>query len=227
MHEGHRSRLKNKFILNGIDNLEDHEILELLLFYAISRKNTNDIAHRLLESFHTIDAVFDAPVNALKNVDGIGESTALFLKIISGVVRLYMERKYSSKNKVLTTEEINDNLMFKFIGRSEEVVAIALLDAKGKLIYEGIVNKGTVNSVDIYIRKIIEFIVMYNASSIILAHNHPSGFAVPSPEDIESTAKLNKIFKGMNVNFLDHIIVADHDYVSLRECKIFDTFNDE
>ncbi len=227
MHEGHRSRLKNKFILNGIDNLEDHEILELLLFYAISRKNTNDIAHRLLESFHTIDAVFDAPVNALKNVDGIGESTALFLKIISGVVRLYMERKYSSKNKVLTTEEINDNLMFKFIGRSEEVVAIALLDAKGKLIYEGIVNKGTVNSVDIYIRKIIEFIVMYNASSIVLAHNHPSGFAVPSPEDIESTAKLNKIFKGMNVNFLDHIIVADHDYVSLRECKIFDTFNDE
>ncbi len=106
----------------------------------------------------------------------------------------------------------------------EETVAIALLDAKGKVIYEGIINKGTVNAVDIYARKIIELIVLYNASSVILAHNHPSGFAIPSVDDIESTAKLNKIFTGMRVNFLDHIIVADGDYVSLRECGVEDVF---
>lgn len=85
-------------------------------------------------------------------------------------------------------------------------------------------NKGTVNAVDIYARKIIELIVLYNASSVILAHNHPSGFAVPSVEDIDSTAKLNKILQSMHVSLLDHIIVADGDYVSLRECGIKDVF---
>ena len=95
-----------------------------------------------------------------------------------------------------------------------------LLDAKGKIIYEGVISKGSVNSVDIYLRKIIELITLYNASSILIAHNHPSGIAVPSKEDILTTNKLANIFKSMNVNFLDHIIVADHDFVSLRECDV-------
>ncbi len=217
--------MRKKFLLNDIDNFEDHEILELALFYAIPRKNTNEIAHKLLEKFGSIDAIFDAPINMLKEVDGVGESAAIFIKMISSLTRIYMEKKYISTNKALTPQEINDRIALKFTGRMQEVVAIMLFDAKGKLIYDGIVNKGTVNAVDIYARKIIELIVLYNASSIILAHNHPSGFAVPSVEDIESTAKLNDIFKGMRINFLDHIIVADGDYVSLRDCGIKDVFN--
>ena len=114
--------------------------------------------------------------------------------------------------------------MLKFTSRTEEMIAVALLDAKGKLIYDGIVAKGSVNSVDIYVRKIIELIVLYNASSLIMAHNHPSGLALPSESDVESTKRLNVIFKIMNVKFLDHIIVADGDYVSLKEsgmCEFF------
>lgn len=224
MHDGHRLRIRKKFILNGFDNFEDHEILELALFYAIPRKNTNVIAHELLDKFGNVDAVFDAPMNMLKEVEGIGESAAVFIKMISGLARIYMERKFKNIEKVPNMSDINDKITFKFIGRTEELVVIVLLDAKGKVLYEGVVNKGTVNAVDIYARKIIELIVLYNASSVIIAHNHPSGFAVPSVEDIESTSKLNKVLKSMHVELLDHIIVADGDYVSLRDCGMKDIF---
>lgn len=227
MHEGHRKRIRKKFLLNGTDSLEDHEILELALFYAIPRKNTNEISHALLEKFGSIPSIFDAPVNMLKEVSGMGESSAVFIKLISGLSRLYMERKHFSKENGLNLSQLSDKLMLKFIGRTEEAVAVILLDAKGKVIYDGIVNKGTVNAVDLYARKIIELIVLYNASSVLLAHNHPSGVAVPSMQDIDSTGRLNKIFSGMSVNFLDHIIVADNDYVSLRECGIADVFENK
>ncbi len=224
MHDGHRSRIRKRFMLNGFDGFEDHEILELALFYAIPRKNTNVIAHELLNKFGTVDAVFDAPINMLKEIEGVGESAAIFIKMISGLARIYMERKFKNDEKAPEISDINDRITLKFIGRSEELVVVVLFDAKGKVIYEGVVNKGTVNAVDIYARKIIELIVLYNASSVILAHNHPSGFAVPSVEDIDSTAKLNKILQSMHVSLLDHIIVADGDYVSLRECGIKDVF---
>ena len=177
-----------------------------------------------MDKFGTVDAVFDAPMNMLKEVEGIGESAAVFIKMISGLARIYMERKFKNIEKVPNMSDINDKITFKFIGRTEELVVIVLLDAKGKVLYEGVVNKGTVNAVDIYARKIIELIVLYNASSVIIAHNHPSGFAVPSVEDIESTSKLNKVLKSMHVELLDHIIVADGDYVSLRDCGMKDIF---
>lgn len=222
MHEGHRMRLKDKFLLGGIDGFEDHEVLELLLFYAIPRKNTNEIAHKLLEKFGSLDAVFDSPINLLRTVDGVGDSAAIFIKIISNITRLYIERKYVSGKKALKFDEMNNKLMMKFIGRQEETVVVMLLDAKGKILYDGIVNKGTVNAVDLYMRRIIELVVLYNASAIILAHNHPSGVAVPSRDDIETTKAINNILKSMKVNLLDHIIVADGDYVSMRDCGMLE-----
>ena len=220
MHQGHRERMRKKFLLNGFDNFEDHEILEFMLFYAIPRKDTNEIAHLLIEKFGSIDAILDAPINLLKEVSGIGESAAIFIKMISSLARTYVERKNNAENNYKDNIDLNNRISLKFIGRTEETVAIILLDAKGKIIYEGIISKGSVNSVNIYLRKIIELITLYNASSILIAHNHPSGIAVPSQEDVITTSKLANIFKSMNINFLDHIIVADHDFVSLKECKL-------
>lgn len=224
MHEGHRSRLKKKFLLNDMDYFEDHEALELILFYAIPRKNTNDVAHNLLKKFGSVDQILDAPIKILQEVEGVGESAAILIKSISSIIRIYLERKYSDSNNCLSLPNLNDKLMLKFTSRIEEMIAIALIDAKGKLLYDGIISKGSVNSVDIYVRKIIELIVLYNASSVILAHNHPSGLALPSESDVETTKRLNVIFKIMNIKFLDHIIVADGDYVSLKEsgmCEFF------
>lgn len=220
MHQGHRERMRKKFLLNGFDNFEDHEILEFVLFYAIPRKDTNEIAHLLIEKFGSLDAILDAPINLLKEVDGIGESAAIFIKMISSLARTYVERKNSAINNYKDESDLNHKIALKFIGRTEETVAVILLDAKGKIIYEGIVTKGSVNAVNIYIRKLIELITLYNANSILIAHNHPSGIAVPSQEDVETTAKLSNIFQSMNINFLDHIIVADHDFVSLKECSV-------
>lgn len=216
-HGGHRERLRKKFLRGDIDGLEDHEILELALFYAIPRKDTNEIAHELLERFGSVSAIFDAPINALKEVKGVGENVALFIKLICSLTRLYHERKYCNNKKCPSTEEINNLLVRKFIGRNEEAVAIVLLDAKGKILFEGIINKGSVNGVDLYIRKMIELVTLYNASSLIMAHNHPSGIAVPSPDDLKSTEKIYDLFKSMCVTMLDHIIVADNDYISLRQ----------
>ena len=114
-------------------------------------------------------------------------------------------------------EEINELLVRKFIGRCEEVVAIVLLDAKGKILFDGVINKGSVNGVDLYVRKMIELVTLYRASSLIIAHNHPSGIAVPSPEDLKSTERIYNLFRSMSVSLLDHIIVADGDYISLRQ----------
>lgn len=216
-HGGHRERLRKKFLMSDIDSFEDHEILELALFYAIPRKNTNNIAHGLLNKFGSVSAVFDAPINTLKEVDGIGDNAALFIKLICSLTRLYHEKKYSPDKKCLSIEEINKLLVRKFIGRNEEAVAIVLLDAKGKILFDGIINKGSVNGVDLYVRKIIELITLYNASSLIIAHNHPSGIAVPSPNDLRSTEKIYDLLHTMSVSLLDHIIVADNDYISLRQ----------
>ena len=224
MHEGHRSRLKKKFLLNDMDYFEDHEALELILFYAIPRKNTNDVAHNLLKKFGSVDQILDAPIKILQEVEGVGESAAILIKSISSIIRIYLERKYSGSENYLSLKDLSDKLVLKFTSRLEEVVAIALVDAKGKLIYDGIVNKGSVSAVEIYARKIIELIVLYNASGVMLAHNHPSGFALPSSDDIETTKKLSDILKSMKVELLDHIIVADGDYISLRESGMHKLF---
>ena len=220
IHAEHRKRMKNRFKLHGIDIFEKHEILELALYYAIPRKDTNPIAHRLLERFGTIHDVMNAPFSALREVEGIGEEAACFIKFLVDIVRIYMEEKASSKETYRSREELNERLSMKFIGREIEIVSIILVDAKRKIIYDGIVNKGSHNSVDMYMRRIIELIVLYNAAGIVIAHNHPSGIALPSPQDIETTKKLGNVLAGMNVSFLDHIIVADNDFVSLREANI-------
>ena len=217
MHEGHRSRLKKKFLLNDMDYFEDHEALELILFYAIPRKNTNDVAHNLLKKFGSLDKILDAPIKILQEVEGVGESAAILIKSISSIIRIYLERKYSGSENYLSLKDLSDKLMLKFTSRLEEVVAIALVDAKGKLIYDGIVNKGSVSAVEIYARKIIELIVLYNASGVMLAHNHPSGNVTPSLSDIKTTNQITKAAKLLDIQVLDHIIYTRENCYSFAD----------
>lgn len=224
MHSDHRKRVRNKFMKYGIDAFEPHEVLEFLLFWAIPRKDTNILAHKLINKFGSIAAVLDAPYNSLLEIDGIGESTAIFLKLLPSIARVYEEEKFLIKSKIPSMEECCHKLVLKFIGRNEEAVALMLFDSKGKIVFEGIINKGSVNAVEIYSRRIVELISSYFATSLILAHNHPSGVAIPSKEDIRSTDKLARILESMHVKFLDHIIVADDDYVSMMQCHISSAF---
>ncbi len=218
-HDFHRQRLKAKFLKNHLDEFEKHEALELLLFYAIPRKNTNPISHKLLDEFGSISAVIDAPMDALIKA-GLSEHSALLLKLLPQFYRLYLDDKHNNEEKIISLDNVGDKLIKKFIGRDYEAVVLMLLDAKMKEIFCGVISKGSVNACELYVRKIIENSVLYNASYVILAHNHPSGIALPSKEDIVSTKRVAEALSLIGIKLLDHIVVADDDYVSISQSKI-------
>lgn len=215
-HTGHRQRLKKKFIENGFDVFEPHEALELYLFYAIPRKDTNPLAHRLLDKYMNISGVFDAPIDELKNDFGLSESSAIFLKMLPEMSRLYNESKISYDNAI-DPDKVGEMFMTKFIGRTSEETALMLGDAKGKMIYFNIIAKGSLNSTEMPIRKIVDLALRHNAKFVFMGHNHPSGTALPSKSDIEATKTAYEILQSVGVELIDHIIVTNEEYVSLRE----------
>lgn len=220
IHSGHRQRMKAKFLQTALDGFETHESLELLLYYAVPRKDTNPLAHKLLDHFGSLSAVLDASVDALKEC-GLSENAAVLLKLVPQLSRLYLDDKADS-GKIVNVGNVGNRLIHKFVGRDYEAVVLLLMDVKYKEVFCGVINKGSVNSCDLYIRKIIENSMIYNASYAVLAHNHPSGLALPSMADIESTVTVSKALSLVGVHLLDHIVVADDDYVSMHQsglCK--------
>lgn len=185
-------------------------------------KNTNIISDNLIRKFGKLHKIFDAPISVLEEVAGVGKSTAAFIKCISKLVGFYFESKYIKKEKILSLNNLRKKITLNFVSQTEEVVIITLLGKNGKLIYNGIVYRGNFNSVDSYIRKIIELIVLYDASSIIISHNHLKGLLLPSADDIRSFKKLNTVLKSMNVDFLDNLIVSDGEYLSFKKSKLME-----
>lgn len=220
MHEGHRDRLKERFLKDGLDSFEQHNILELALFYAIPRKDTNEIAHRLIDAFGSVSGVFNAPYEQLLEIEGIGENAACFIKLIPELARCYYNDMGHEKIQVLnSTDAAGAFFIPKFIGRTEEHIFMAALDGKSRLLKFDLVAKGVVNEVSINVRKVVEVAMKHNAVSVIIAHNHPNGVALPSPDDIDTTWRIVDALNIVNIKLLDHIIVAGNDYVSLRDSK--------
>ncbi len=218
-HAGHRERVRDKFLENGFDVFEPHEALEMYLFYAIPRKNTNPLAHRLLDRYTNIAGVCDAPIDELMKDFGLSKSAAVFLKMLPEMSRLYNESKLSYDN-VIDYENLGEIFRVKFIGRTSEAVALMLGDAKGKMIYFNIIAKGSLNSTDMPVRKIVDLALRHNARTAFIAHNHPSGTALPSRSDLESTQIIKDTLLNIGVDLVDHFIVTTEDYVSLRESGI-------
>ncbi|GHU82207.1 UPF0758 protein [Clostridia bacterium] len=220
-HSGHRDRLRKKFLTNGFDGFENHEVLELMLYNAIPRKDTNPIAHNLIDYFGSLSAVLDAPIDVLIDA-GLSHNAALYIKMFPQVSRIYLDDKHNNTSKVVTEENIGSSLLTKFIGRDYEAVVLLLLDAKYKEVFCGVISKGSVNACEIYIRKIIELSILYSAKFAVLAHNHPSGIALPSTKDIQTTKQVSNALNLVEVTLIDHIIVADNDYVSLAQSGLKD-----
>lgn len=227
IHEGHRSRLKSRFLEQGIDSFEAHNILELLLFYSIPRKDTNEIAHDLLENFGTLKGVFDADFNDLIKIEGIKENSATLIKLIPAIARAYATDKYSSNYIFDTAEKVGEFFLDKYIGEKNEIIYLLLLNNKYEMLDVVKLHEGSVNSAQISPRKVVDLVVKYNASMIILAHNHPDGNAYPSMEDIETTADLLATFNMVDVRLLEHYVVSNNDYYTIihstdnlkRHCK--------
>ena len=224
IHDGHRQRLKQRFLEEGLDRFTDIQVLELLLFYCIPRKDTNPIAHALLSHFGSLSQVLEAPVEELQKVAGVGENAALFLHLTTEVSRFYMVERSTRATVLPTLDDCARYLVPFFFGRRNETVFLLCLDAKCKVLCCRELGEGSINSASISVRKIVETALGVGATTVVLAHNHPSGVAVPSGDDIQTTRHVAAALSAVEINLADHIIVADDDWVSLVQSGYrFDT----
>lgn len=224
LHKGHRSRMRKRYMENGIDALNDHEILEILLYYAIPRSDTNELSHSLLDKYGTLANLFEAPFESLKELKGMGETSAMLIKLIPDICRIYYSEKKNCINIRPDKESLNEMVVSKFIGKNTEAVVLTLLDAKMKVLFCDYMNEGNVDTLILDIKKLVKTALQYNTRYAIIAHNHPSGVALPSKSDIESTYRIRDVFNGIDIKLIDHIIVADNDYVSLADDGMRDLF---
>ena len=225
IHKGHRERLKQRFLEEGLDIFTEIQVLELLLFYAIPRSDTNPLAHALLEHFGSLSQVLEADVEELKKVPGIGDHAATLLALVIDLCRYY-QVTCAQQTEILTTlDACGKYLVPRFFGRTRETVFLLCLDAKCKVLCCKEIGEGSVNTAAISVRKVVETALSANATTVILAHNHPSGIAVPSNEDIQTTQRIAAALSAVEIHLADHIVVADGDYVSMVQsgCR-FDTY---
>ena len=225
IHKGHRERLKQRFLEEGLDNFTDIQVLEMLLFYAIPRSDTNPIAHALLDRFGSLAQVLESDVEELKKVPGIKDHAATLLALVIDLCRYYQVNS-SRQTEILTTlDACGKYLVPRFFGRTKETIFLLCLDAKCKVLCCKEIGEGSVNTASISVRKVVETALAANATTVVLAHNHPSGIAVPSNEDIQTTRRIAAALSAVEIHLADHIVVADGDYVSMVQsgCS-FDTY---
>lgn len=228
VHSGHRQRLKERFLRDGLDNFEEHQALELLLFYGIPQRDTNPIAHELIERFGSLSGVLEAKPEELEQVPYVGENVTTLFRLITEISRYYQVNSAMREEILATIDDCGRYLVPFFYGRQYETVFLLCLDAKCKVLACKKVGQGSVNSAGVSVRQIVETALKYNASAVILAHNHPSGLALPSREDVQTTRRVAAALDAVEVELTDHIVVADGDWVSLvqsgmyrpEECRI-------
>ena len=215
VHKGHRERLKARFLETGLDSFTDVQALELLLFYAIPQKDTNPIAHALLDRFGSLSQVLDAPLEALKKVPGISDHSASLLRLVTELARFYQVDS-AQRTEVLTSlDACGRYLVPRFFGRKVETVFLLCLDAKCKVLCCREIGEGSVNAASISVRKVVEAALSANATTVVLAHNHPSGVALPSADDVQTTRRIAAALSAVEVKLIDHIVVAEGDFISM------------
>lgn len=221
IHTGHRQRLKERFCREGLDNFNEVNVLELMLFYCVQRRDTNPLAHRLLAHFGKLSNVLEADREELLCVEGVTENIAVYLSMIRQVHRFY-EINRSEKAKILSSlGECAEYMKDYFSGCSLETVYMLCLDAKCKVLSCKKVSEGGVNFTPLSTRKVVETALLSKATSVVVAHNHPSGIAVPSVDDVQVTSLIGNALKAVDVILVDHLIFGDNDYVSLVQSNLY------
>ena len=214
IHDGHRQRVYDRFRKEGLDSFSPHNVLEMLLFYSIPRADTNEIAHRLIERFGSLAAVFDAPESELVKVTGVGERSAMLIKMIPQLSRYYMTDK-TADVIINSSRQAGEYLLPRYVGRTVETVMVICLDNKGKVINTTIVHEGNINVSEVSVQAIASVALQSQAAAIIIAHTHPDGVALPSGDDISTTKIICRTLAALNVKVVDHIIIGDNDFVSV------------
>jgi len=218
LHEGHRERMHKRFEQEGFGNFEPHQVLEYILYFSIPRKDTNELAHRLLDHFGCIANVMRASQQELMEVRGIGLSTARLITMIMEANRYYQKSLSSAPRMFRSLDQIEDVLAPYFYGASSELVYALFLDDQNGMLRLDEVAQGSVNEAAFSKRELIRQAVRLGATQLVLAHNHPMGLALPSGADLQFTRKLAEMLDHVGVAFLDHIIFDKKgDRISLRQ----------
>lgn len=214
VHNGHRERMRQRFLEHGLNNFSEHEVLELLLYYAIPRGDVNPLAHRLLDYFGSLRAVLDADPAELIQVDGVGEKTAALLHLMPPLFRRY---RLSGHTEAIfdSSEKAGKYLTDYYISHVNELITVMLLDNSCRLLAVKALAEGDPRSVQINYRTMLSEILRCNATNVILAHNHPGGLCVPSREDFIETRQVRDQLRRIDVRLADHIIVAGEEWTSV------------
>lgn len=211
--EGHRQRLRDKFLAQGIEAFTDAEIIELLLTFGTPRSDCKEAARALLTQFGSLPAVLDAAPVQLQQVKGVGPKNTFALHFIQGVARRYLHQRVVGKEYVRSSREVADYLIHSMRGLQHEVLTVVFLDAAHAVLDATVVAEGTVTVNTIYPRELVKAALARNASALVIAHNHPSGSLTPSRQDSELTRSLYLVCSFMHLDLLDHLIIGAGDQV--------------
>ncbi len=221
VHSGHRERLRERYIKEGLESFDDHQILELLLFYSISRKDTNEIAHRLLDEFGSLARVFEASPEELMKVKDVGMNSAVLLSCFTGLMRRYNQSALSKKPVLNTSYRAYRYAAELMKGRNYENFYVVCLNTACEVINAKKLAEGTLDQVAAYPRRVVEAALNSKAHSVILIHNHPEGTEEPSEADINLTRKINTALTSIDVELKDHIVVGKYGCKSMKEFKSY------
>ena len=224
IHQGHRERMKQEFLQGGLTHFSEPRVLELLLFYSRFQGDVNPLAHRLLDTFGSLAGVLDASPEELSKVPGVGENTVTLLKLIPALSARYLASRTSAE--VILSDSASLRTLFApyFFGARNELSFVACFDGKLKLLGVEKLSEGSPSANEISLRAISAAALKHNATAVVLAHNHPSGLATPSQEDISLTHYVQRALQPIGVALYDHVILTDDDMVSLRDSRYLTSF---
>jgi DNA repair protein RadC len=213
----HRQRLKKKFAASGMDALHDYEIIELLLSYAIPRRDVKPLAKNLIAAFGSIRKILDADLHEIESIKGMGNHAAVLIKLVKDCGSIYLREKAEEKPQISCTEELIDYCRNTMGALQDEHFHVIYLNARNRIIEMETIHRGIVNQAVVYPRKILEQALKKKASAIILVHNHPSGHVQPSDADIRLTRTVQETAKALDILVHDHIIIGEDRFYSFRE----------
>jgi len=217
-YQGHRARLRERFRKTGFEGFQDYEALELLLTYAVPRRDVKPLAKRLIKRYGSMQEVFDAPFEELRQEDGLTENSATYLKMLKDCAALYLRvRTRRDAMAIAGTGALLDYCRVKMAGLKDEQFMAVFLDSANEVIADEVIQEGTVNQSVVYPRKVMERALHYKATALIFVHNHPSGACRPSKDDKLITSELVRVARGLQITVHDHLIICRDGYYSFRE----------
>ena len=212
MHDGHRSRMKEKFLKYGADVFSDHELIEILLFFSVPRVNTNDTAHRLLDKFGSLEAVLHADIDMLTSVEGVGTGSALLISLVGALMLRSRKKTVSKRKKYNNVSEIGQMLTSYYQGMAQERFCALYFDASMRLIEMSVLSEGSVGEAAVTPSRIAREAILKGASGVIIAHNHPFGAASLSSSDRNLTHIIEASLAAVDIPLIEHIIVGEVGY---------------